>query len=121
MLPASFFSLISDLQSAQPQVIMVIPYCEHHVHTSLGPARSLAIQSYQSFREMLNMLQASFFSLIPDQHSAQPHVIMVVPYCEHNVHTPHTCVTVVVDESGGSSLRATKEVKHQAKSISRIY
>jgi hypothetical protein len=87
MLPASFFSLISDLQSAQPQVIMVIPYCEHHVHTSLGPARSLAIQSYQSFREMLNMLQASFFSLIPDQHSAQPHVIMVVTYCEHNVHT----------------------------------
>ena len=54
---------------------------------SLGPARSLAIQSYQSFREMLNMLQASFFSLILDQHSAQPHVIMVVPYCEHNVHT----------------------------------
>jgi len=33
------------------------------------------------------MLPASFFLLIPDQHSAQPHVIMVVPYCEHNVHT----------------------------------
>jgi hypothetical protein len=30
-------------------------------------------------------------------------------------------VTVVVDESGGSSLRATKDVKHHAKSISRIY
>ena len=39
MLPASFFSLISDLQSAKPEVIMVIPYCEYHVHTSLGLTR----------------------------------------------------------------------------------
>ena len=62
---------------------------------------------------------ATSILFITDSRSAQPLVIMVVPYCEHNVHTRARLLSL--NESGGSSLRATKDVKHHAKSISRMY